>query len=84
MQMFNLVIVTPDTTLFEGDVTAAIFPGKEGAFEILPNHAPIIAMIKSGVIEIIDKDHKRSQLKVEEGFFEFSHNKGILLTMPLE
>lgn len=82
MQTFNLSIVTPDSTLFEGEVVAAILPGVEGFFEILANHAPIIAMVKNGTIQITDQDEKNSEIEIEEGFFEFSHNKGILLTMP--
>jgi F-type H+-transporting ATPase subunit epsilon len=81
MQTFNLRILTPEQTLFEGEVIATILPGVEGFFEILAHHAPLIAMLKAGEVEITDKQGMKQFISIEESFFEFHQNKGILLTV---
>lgn len=80
MQTYKLVIMTPETTLFEDEVVAAIFPGIEGSFETLAHHAPLIAMVKAGTVVIIDKHKKKLRLTIEEGFYQFQHNSAVLLT----
>lgn len=84
MQTFKLAVISPDTTLFESEVFSAILPGMEGSFEILSNHAPIVAMIKAGTVEIMDSYKKKIFLTVTGGFFEFQKNKGVLLCTPAE
>lgn len=82
MKTFNLLIITPETILYQDDVLAVIMPGKEGVFEILSHHAPIIAMVKAGSVTITDKNKEKHYLTIPEGIFEFYQNKGVLLSMP--
>jgi F-type H+-transporting ATPase subunit epsilon len=81
MSMFNLLIITPESTLYQNDILAAIFPGTDGFFEILANHAAMITRIKKGIIIITDKNKQKQQVVIEEGFFEFYQNTGVLLSM---
>ena len=39
----KLEIITPDKKIFEGEVKSAVFPGAEGSFGLLNNHAAMIA-----------------------------------------
>ena len=53
-----LEIYTPDKKVFEGEVTSATFPGSDGTFQVLNDHAPLISTLGKGdirVIKIIDK-----------------------------
>ena len=43
-----LEIVTPEATLFKGEVTSVAVPGVNGEFEMLTNHAPIVSLLKEG------------------------------------
>lgn len=81
MTLFKLTVMTPEATLFDGTVFSAVFPGYDGFFEILSQHAPIVAMVKKGTIEIVDGQKIPHSIKVEEGFFEFYHNKGVLVCL---
>lgn len=81
MALFKLTVVTPETTPFDGEVFSAIFPGSDGLFEILSQHAPIVAMVKKGTVQILDRDKIHHSIQVEEGFFEFYNNKGILVCL---
>lgn len=47
-----LEIITPEKQIFQGEVDAVQFPGSEGLFQVLKNHAPIIATLKTGSIKI--------------------------------
>jgi F-type H+-transporting ATPase subunit epsilon len=38
----QLEIMTPEETLFEGEVESVQLPGSNGSFEILKRHAPLI------------------------------------------
>jgi F-type H+-transporting ATPase subunit epsilon len=44
----HLEIITPDRKVFDGEVTSVRFPGTDGSFEVLNNHAPLIAALKTG------------------------------------
>lgn len=82
MQTFKLTIITPDMTLLDEEVMAAIFPGIEGSFEILANHAPMVSMVRPGAVEITGKDGQKFSVDITGGFFEFQKNAGVLLCTP--
>ena len=45
-------IVSQDRTVFQGDVDIVILPGVAGEMGILPNHAPVLTILKYGVIKV--------------------------------
>ena len=45
-------IVSQDRTVFQGDVDIVILPGVAGEMGILPHHAPVLTILKYGVIKI--------------------------------
>ncbi len=47
-----LEIITPESNIFKGEVEAVQFPGKDGLFQVLNNHAPIISALTEGQIKI--------------------------------
>ena len=47
-----LEIVSPEATLFKGEVTSVSLPGVDGSFQILNNHAPIVSILKQGTVKI--------------------------------
>ena len=47
-----LEIITPENKLFEGEVTSVKFPGTDGEFGVLNNHAPIISTLTKGSIAV--------------------------------
>jgi F-type H+-transporting ATPase subunit epsilon len=48
----QLEIIMPDAHIFKGEVDAVKFPGKDGSFQVLKDHAPIIAALNEGKIKI--------------------------------
>lgn len=47
-----LEIITPESKIFTGEVEAIQFPGIDGLFQVLNNHAPIISALGKGVIKV--------------------------------
>jgi F-type H+-transporting ATPase subunit epsilon len=74
----RLEILTPDKTIFEGDVTSVTVPGVNGSFEVLNNHAPIISILEDGKVTI--RTGKESeQWSIKGGVVEVLDNKIMLL-----
>ncbi|HNZ43968.1 MAG TPA: F0F1 ATP synthase subunit epsilon [Bacteroidales bacterium] len=72
-------IISPEATLFSGEIKKAKFPGKEGSFEVLNNHAPLIAVLKKGKIKLTDAENKPIYFEVKGGVVELKKNKIFVL-----
>jgi F-type H+-transporting ATPase subunit epsilon len=72
-------IVTPDTTIFTGEVSLAQLPGLDGSFEIMNNHAPLISVLRKGRIKLIDKENQTQFFDVNGGVVEVLRNKILVL-----
>lgn len=48
----KLHIITPQYVVFEGEVESVAVPGKNGEFQMLNNHAPIVSSLDEGIIKI--------------------------------
>ena len=73
-----LEIITPEDKIFEGEVESASFPGTDGFFQILNNHAPMISTLGKGDVvidQILEKKRKETTLIVEGGVIEVLNNK---------
>ena len=66
-----LEIVSPDATLFSGDVISVTVPGVDGEFQMLNGHAPIVSLLQKGKVKI------EGNVKVMEGY-ENRFSKDIL------
>ncbi|HUH47398.1 MAG TPA: F0F1 ATP synthase subunit epsilon [Arenibacter sp.] len=88
-----LEIVSPEATLFTGEVIAVTLPGVDGEFQILKNHAPIISLLQEGNVKIKgDVDLKEAYqdrfskaangdtvLRITSGTVEMKNNRIIVL-----
>ena len=70
----KLEIITPDKKVFEGQVKSAVFPGSEGSFGLLNNHAAMIATLKSGTIELVEENNTTHSFAVKGGVVEVLKN----------
>ena len=70
-----LEIVTPDEKVFEGEVTSASFPGSDGSFQILNNHAPMVSTLGKGDINYTQEKKDDVRILVEGGVVEVMNNK---------
>ena len=89
----HLEIVSPEATLFSGEVESVIVPGTAGSFQMLNNHAPIVSTLKEGTVTISGKivldesvqnkfkkqDVNTTLFQISSGTVEMRNNKLILL-----
>ena len=74
----HLEILTPEKKIFEGDVTIATFPGADGSFQVMEHHAPLISLLKEGVVVYKSKEASQN-VTITGGVVEVVNNKIILL-----
>lgn len=89
----HLEIVSPEATLFSGEIESIAVPGVNGDFEMLKDHAPIVSLLKEGFVKIsgnisleeavknkFTKGEKNTTLlKINSGTIEMKDNKVIVL-----
>ncbi|NOX46497.1 MAG: ATP synthase F1 subunit epsilon [Chlorobi bacterium] len=75
----NVEIINPDKLIYSGKASLVQLPGKDGSFEILNNHAPIIAILKMGQVKIIDDDKNAEYFEIKGGLIEVVKNKVLIL-----
>ncbi|BAT58649.1 ATP synthase epsilon chain [Variibacter gotjawalensis] len=68
---FHFELVSPDRLLFSGEVTQVDAPGSEGDFGVLAGHAPLVAMLRPGILKVIEGG-KEERIVVFGGFAEVS------------
>ena len=71
MATFHVSLVSPEKLLFSGQVDQVDLPGVEGDFGVLAGHAPIVAMLRPGIVTAI-AGGVRDKFVVFGGLAEFS------------
>lgn len=71
----KLHIITPQQVIFDGEVDSVSVPGKNGTFQMLNNHAPIVSSLDKGTIKI--KIHSKTN-------FDFENVSGHLVQSPAD
>ncbi len=88
-----LEIVTPEASIFRGEVESVTVPGVDGQFQMLNNHAPIVSLLQEGNVKIQGQlsfdeayedrfksvDKTTSLLPIQSGTVELNDNKIIIL-----
>ena len=74
----HLEILTPEKKIFDGDVTIVTFPGANGSFQVMDNHAPLISLLNKGKVEYKGKEGSQSVI-ISGGVVEVLKNKVVVL-----
>lgn len=74
----NLTILTPERNIFNGEADLVQLPGSDGLFEILKNHAPMIASLKKGKIKV-ENNNDLQYFEINGGVVEVLNNRVLVL-----
>ena len=74
----NLKIITPERQIFEGEADLVQLPGSDGLFEILKNHAPMIASLGKGKVKI-GNNNEYQYFEINGGVAEVLNNEILVL-----
>jgi len=80
----KIEIITPDKTVFEGDIKSVRVPGKKGSFQVLKDHAPIVSTLENGPVIMLDQDGNETRYLINGGVIEVKMNKIILLVESVQ
>lgn len=74
----KIEIITPDKKVYVGEGVSATFPGTQGSFQILNDHAPLVSTLGRGEI-VVDEGGTRRTFTVDGGVVEVLKNKVLVL-----
>lgn len=72
MKELHLSIVSPEKSIFDGDVKVVTLPGTVGSFSILPGHAPIVSSLQAGTLSYTTMEGEERTIDIQGGFVELS------------
>jgi F-type H+-transporting ATPase subunit epsilon len=75
----HVEIVTPTSTAWTGEVTEVQAPGFYGEFGVLPDHAPLLSVVRAGIVTLFTESGTE-RFVVGNGFVEAGPHKLTLLT----
>ena len=84
MPNLNVDIVSPGGSVFKGDAQGVRAPGVEGSFEVLYNHAPMVAAFGVGSIRVTTAAGDHIYYATSGGFLQVLDNSVTVLAETAE
>jgi F-type H+-transporting ATPase subunit epsilon len=81
---FELAILTPERSVFDGAVEYVEVPGTEGYLGVLAQHAALVTGLSTGTLTVRNAEGHTSRWEVSGGFFEVSANQATVLADSVE
>ncbi|MCC6222277.1 MAG: ATP synthase F1 subunit epsilon [Thermoleophilia bacterium] len=75
---FDLSLVTPEGSAWEGEARLVIVPGAAGEIGVLARHAPLVAMLKAGETRI-KTGEEWTAFATGPGYFKIQRDRAIVL-----
>ena len=69
-ESFKFELVSPERLLLSEDVDQVVVPGSEGDFTMLANHAPVLAVLRPGLLDVVMQGGEEVRYYVRGGFAE--------------
>jgi len=74
-ETINIIIMSPEEVVWEGKATALSSRNEDGEFDILPNHANFITLIKNTDVTVLLLDEsKHRTFRFEQAVLFFQEN----------
>ena len=71
-ETIQLELVTPARIMTQKAVQLVVAPGVEGLFGVLPRHAPLLAGLKRGIVEVHEDGKVTDQIMIDGGVADVS------------
>jgi F-type H+-transporting ATPase subunit epsilon len=76
----HVTVVTPAKSVFDAKAKSVTVPAFDGEVGVLPNHAPMLALLGAGELRVTGVDGKLTRLAIRGGFVQVSKNNVTILT----
>lgn len=83
-KIIKFEIATPEKVVLKEDILQVSVPTVEGEITILPQHLPLVSLLKPGVLEVKKVDGSIEIISVSGGFIEVLLDKIIILADTAE
>ncbi len=84
MELMKLEIVAPNGEIYNEEVKQVTFPGADGEFGVLPQHASLVSLLDAGLIDIETKESKHILVAIDSGYVKVNENKTVCLVEGAE
>jgi len=81
--LIKFKIVTPERVVYEDAVDQVTVPTTEGEITVLPNHIPLVSILRPGEL-LIKKGNDEKNIAVSSGFVQVNKNEVIILADTAE
>ena len=82
MSEYQFSLVTPAGKIFDEKITSLVAPGVEGALGVLGHHAPMITLLKKGIVSLSHQG-REVYFAIRDGILEVSSQNNVLLLASL-
>ena len=80
MATFDVSLVTPDGSAFDGEAELLIVPGADGEIGVLARHAPLVALLKAGSTRVhVRRNEDVREFATGPGFFKVEQDRALAL-----
>ncbi len=69
----RVTVISPEAAVFDGEADAVTVPAFDGELGILPNHAPLMTTLGTGVLTVRVGD-RVTRFRVQGGFLQVVQN----------
>ena len=81
--LYKLVCLSKEKALFDGMVQTLTAPGEMGYFQVLAQHAPMIALLKAGPLTFVDSESHSHSHQISGGILEVARGEVTVLVDSL-
>ncbi len=75
MGSLQFSLVSPEKVLLDQPVSMVVIPGREGDIGVLPGHAPLLTLLRPGVVTVYENEKIVVKIFVNGGFAEVTPEK---------
>jgi F-type H+-transporting ATPase subunit epsilon len=76
---FDVALVTPGGTVFDGEAEMVVVPGAAGEIGVLARHAPLVATLKAGSTRVYLDQNEVVEFATGPGFFKVELDRALAL-----
>jgi F-type H+-transporting ATPase subunit epsilon len=84
MATYRLKLVTPERTVYEGDVQELLLRTSEGDMGVLAHHVPLITAVRPCVLRVLDATGSWRRFALGGGFLEVGRQETVILADTAE
>lgn len=82
--VLHVELVAADRLVWSGEATMVVARTTEGDVGVLPNHAPMLALLVNGVVDVRTTEGESWVAAVDEGFLSVAQNRISILSEHAE